>query len=188
MKSPAVTLLAAPLLAAVALLFSGAAVCQPLTDAQVEFIAAPPADLDLSWHDVRLKGIYDADTQTFDFLLGLDVVLRDQTVRLWGIDAWELRGPERPKGIEALAFAKGLLFKEEGERLTPRPILVRMREDRQGRDDRGKYGRWLVEVFVQRVVRPPFTDRGGEEQPARVEWVNLNKALVDAGHAEIVDY
>ncbi len=171
------------LLAAVVLAFSGAAAGQALTDAQVEFTPGPPLELDFHWYDVRLKGIYDADTQTFDFLLGMGVVLRDQTVRLWGIDAWELRGPEKPKGVEALAYARGVLFKDEGGALKPRPIVVRTYDDR-----RGKYGRWLVEVFVQTGFRPAFTDRGGNEQPARMEWVNLNKALVDNGHAEVVDY
>lgn len=162
---------------------SGIAAGQALTDAQIELTPEPPGSLDFFWYDVRLKGIYDADTQTFDFLLGMGVVLRDQTVRLWGIDAWELRGPEKPKGIEALTYARSILFKQDGERLVPRPIVIRTYDD-----DRGKYGRWLVEVFVQTGIRPAFTDRGGTEQPARIEWVNLNRALVENGHAEYVDY
>jgi endonuclease YncB( thermonuclease family) len=114
---------------------------QPLTDAKIEFTTSPPGDLDFYWYEVRIKGIYDADTQTFDFLLGMDIILKDQVVRLWGIDAWELRGPEKPKGVEALAFAKGLLFQSSGETLTPRPIIIRTYDD-----DKGKYGRWLAEV------------------------------------------
>jgi endonuclease YncB( thermonuclease family) len=171
------------ILAVVAAALPVAAAGQALTDAQIEFTPEPPGELDFFWYDVRLKGIYDADTQTFDFLLGMGVVLRDQTVRLWGIDAWELRGPEKPRGVEALAYARSVLFKDEGGTLKPRPIVLRTYEDK-----RGKYGRWLVEVFVQTGFRPAFTDRGGTDQPARIEWVNLNEALVENGHAEVVDY
>ncbi len=170
-------------LVVVAAALPAAAAAQALTDAQIEFTPEPPGELDFFWYDVRLKGIYDADTQTFDFLLGMGVVLRDQTVRLWGIDAWELRGPEKPKGVEALAFARSILFRQDGDKLVPRPIVIRTYDD-----DRGKYGRWLVEVFVQTGIRPAFTDRGGTERPAQVEWVNLNSALVEKGHAEVVDY
>ena len=41
--------------------------------------------------------VYDGDTITVDIDLGLNVWLKDQTLRLLGIDTPELRGEERLK-------------------------------------------------------------------------------------------
>lgn len=132
-------------------------------DAAVEFTVSPPADFDPHWYQVRLRGITDADTITCDIVLGLGVVIEQQKLRLWGIDAWEIRGEERPRGLAARDFVAALLIEND----SPRPILLRTRDDR-----RGKYGRWLAEIFVK-------VDEG---------WINLSVELVENGHAEVVEY
>jgi micrococcal nuclease len=134
--------------------------------------------LDFYLYKVRLSGLYDADTIHVDVDLGFGVWLEHQTLRLYGIDAWEMRGEERPKGQAAKAFAEQLLYypadMDPEERLTigalpgnSRPAVIRTYKD-----SKGKYGRWLAEYFIQ---------IGGA-------WVNLNKQLVANGHAEIVEY
>ena len=90
-----------------------------------------------------------------DLYLGLDIVLENQTIRFYGIDAWETRGEERPKGL----LAKEYVIKRLGEG----KIEVEIRPE-WGRAGRGKYGRWLGVVYVDKE--------------------NINLELVEMGHAE----
>jgi micrococcal nuclease len=109
---------------------------------------------------------YDADTCDIAFNLHADLgfgissttVFADK-VRLHGIDAWELRGEEKPKGVVARDW---LLSQVRGRTL--RVDVVQ----RAGRDARGKYGRWLAVLWLGTV--------------------NLNQKLVELGHAEYREY
>ena len=109
---------------------------------------------------------YDADTCDVAFNLHADLgfgissttVFADK-VRLWGIDAWELRGEEKVKGKIARDW---LLSQVRGRTL--RVDVVQ----RSGRDARGKYGRWLAVLYLGSV--------------------NLNDKLVELGHAEYREY
>ena len=141
-------------LIAALLLVSGAAA------AEVTFTDFPPQRPDLYWYEVEFVDLYDADTITVNIDLGFGVSLRSQTLRLYGIDAWEMRGEERERGKAAKEFALGLLSQSDAVMI--RSIM----------HQRGKYGRWLAELFVE----------------ADGQWVNLNKRLVETGHAEIVEY
>ncbi len=104
--------------------------------------------------------MYDADTLRLSIDLGFGVWLCNQAVRLYGIDAWEVRGPEREKGLAAKAFAEELILGQE--------IYIRSHQDRKG-----KYGRWLAEVFI---VSPSS------------KTVDLGAELVANGHAVIAEY
>jgi len=128
----------------------------------VNFVDANDPELEFSfyWYKAEFFSIYDADTIRFNIDLGFGVWLNEQPVRLYGIDAFELRGPERPDGIEAKEFAEDLLNSAGAIRLLTY------------RDRKGKYGRWLAQVFLW------IGDR----------WLNLNEALVLQEHAEIADY
>ena len=81
--------------------------------------------------------VYDGDTMTLDIDVGFGVWLHKQKVRLWGIDTPEMRGEERPEGIIARDFVRGIVP-------AGKPLLIQTR-----RDKTGKYGRWLAEVFVE---------------------------------------
>ena len=48
----------------------------------------------------------DGDTIVADLSLGLGVVLDDQYIRFYGIDAWETRGQEKAKGLLAKAYVE----------------------------------------------------------------------------------
>jgi micrococcal nuclease len=153
----------------------------------VEFAEAPPVDLDLYWYEAHLVSFYDADTLTLDIDLGFGVWLKSQKVRLYRIDAWEIRGSEKKMGKAAKDFVQRAFdhaARVNGEGAVVTPLYIRTHKDRKG-----KYGRWLAEVFVE---QPYFVDRGGGIHPYHeksnfVRWVNLNKALVEAGHAEIME-
>lgn len=82
-----------------------------------------------------LVSIYDADTMRFDVDLGFFTWLKNQSVRLYGVNAWEIKGPEREKGLVAKGAVQGL-FTTAG----PEVII------RTYKDAKEKYGRWLGRV------------------------------------------
>ncbi len=108
----------------------------------------------------RVTRVYDADTVTVDIDLGLNLWRRDQTIRLWKINAPELRGEERERGLVARDFVR--------ERVLDRDVLLRTILDKRGVDREGKYGRLLGEIL--------FEDESGAS-------INLNALLLERGHA-----
>mgnify|MGYP003684246281 FL=1 len=103
----------------------------------------------------KVHSVYDGDTCTVDIDLGLNVVIRKEKVRLYGIDTPELRGvdPEtKAKGIEARGWLRDQLDGAD-------EVLIRTHKDKSG-----KYGRLLGELFA--------------------DGVNLNETLVELGMAE----
>lgn len=109
-------------------------------------------------YPAKIERIIDGDTVVADLLLGLGVILDDQCIRLYGIDAWETRGKEKPKGLLAKEYIKSRL--KEGE------IEIEIRPE-WGRKGKGKYGRWLGVVYVD-----------GE---------SINAELLEKGHARKSD-
>ena len=83
-----------------------------------------------------VRSIYDADTIRFDIDLGFGSRLMNQSIRLYGIDAWELRGIEKPLGKLARDAVASLMTKGDGVILSTY------------RDKKGKYGRWLADVYL----------------------------------------
>ncbi len=92
--------------------------------------------------------------------LGLDVTLRHK-FRLRGIDAWEVRGKERPKGLVARDWLREQI---------PAGSTVYLKTHK---DKVGKFGRFVTDVYI----------RGDDGA-----WRDLNKELVELGHAEFVNY
>ncbi len=80
--------------------------------------------------------VYDGDTITVHIDLGLEQWSHNQKIRLLGIDTPELRGPERPEGLKVRDWLK--------EQILDKEITVKTYKSR----DKGKYGRWLMEVFI----------------------------------------
>ena len=87
-------------------------------------------------YQAYVRSIYDADTIRFDIDLGFGARLMNQSIRLFGIDAWEIRGTERPMGIRARDAVNSLLSKGDGVILNTY------------RDKKGKYGRWLADIYL----------------------------------------
>ena len=108
-----------------------------------------------------VRRVVDADTIDVDIDLGLFVHVHER-LRLFGIDAWEVRGPERERGLEAKAALEAF-FSADPE------IIVRTI-----RDKKGKYGRFLAEVYTL--------------NPAGAPEIHINEWLVERGHAEWRDY
>ena len=111
---------------------------------------------DLYSYRAFVTKVYDGDSITVDIDLGFNNWIKNQKIRLYGIDTPEIRGEERPEGLLAKDRLWDLIFDKE--------IILRSYKDKSG-----KYGRWLATVFVQKDN----------------EWINVNQLLLTEGFAEI---
>lgn len=107
-------------------------------------------------YKARVISIYDGDTMRVDIDLGFGVWMKNQSIRWLKIDAWELRGEEYEKGILARDRVRELILDKE--------VILKTYKD-----EKGKYGRWLAEVYLPDV---------------ELKWENsINKQLITEGHA-----
>jgi len=111
-------------------------------------------------YKARVTAVYDADTITVDVDLGFHAWLRKVKVRLYGIDAPEMRGVERPDGLVSRDWMRREILGKD--------IVMRTYKDGTGK---GKYGRWLAEIYR-----------------AESDAVSLNQELVSKGLADPASY
>jgi micrococcal nuclease len=100
--------------------------------------------------------VYDGDTITADVDLGMGVWLRKQKIRLFGLNAPEMRGESRNEGIKSRDFLRKLVLNKE-------VVLVTYK------DSKGKWGRWLGDIFIP-------NDEGVD--------ICINSVLINKGYAE----
>ena len=89
-------------------------------------------------YKAKVRGVYDADTITVDIDLGFGIIYTGQKLRLLGIDAPEVRGKESPEGLKSRDALR--------EKIQDKVIIIRTSKDKKG-----KYGRWLGEVWIANV-------------------------------------
>ncbi len=108
-------------------------------------------------YKAKVISVYNADTMRVDIDLGFGVWLKNQSIRWLKIDAWEVRGKEIEKGLLARDRVRELILDKE--------VILKTY-----RDDKGKDGRWLAEVYYNRGL---------------LLWeYSLNQQLINEGHAE----
>ena len=88
-------------------------------------------------YNAHVTKVYDGDTITVDIDLGLGVWLKGQKIRLFGINAPELRGDTHDEGIKSRDFLRKLVLDKDVTVVTYK-------------DKKGKWGRWLGDVFLSR--------------------------------------
>ena len=139
---------------------TAAVIAQPMTTGVQPAELREPFNEAPYWYEATVVSTYDADTTTLLVDLGFSVTLK-QKFRLYGIDAWEVRGAERVEGLVARDYLRSRM---------PPGTTVHIRTIK---DKRGKYGRYLCVIWVE--------DELGK-------MVNLNNDLVAKGHAEFALY
>jgi len=113
-------------------------------------------------YDVTVLKVVDGDTVDVDIDLGFGITLRDERVRIMGIDTPESRTSDKVEdlfGEAAKARVKELMH-EGGKLITT--------EDKNGEDMKGKFGRILGDFYVERY-------EGKKER--------LTDILIEEGHA-----
>jgi len=113
--------------------------------------------------------VYDGVTITVDVDCGFGVWLKGQKIRLASINtpsprSIPLRGDERDEGLEARDALRAMLPGGRG-------IVISTQKDQ-----RGKFGRWIAEVYY-----PTYSG----DEPL---WINANEMLVMRGLAKRVMY
>lgn len=111
-------------------------------------------------YTARIVSVYDGDTVRADIDLGLSAWIHNEKLRLSRINAPELRGAEKDAGLKARDFLV--------EHVADKDIVIATQKDRKG-----KYGRYLVEIWVQ--------------GPDGV-YFNMNDLMVTSGHAHYQEY
>lgn len=85
-----------------------------------------------------MRRIVDADTIDCDVDMGFRAWRMNERFRLAGIDAYEVRGPERELGKSATRFLESII--QPGDEL----VLLTAK-------DPDNFGRWIATVFYQTV-------------------------------------
>ncbi len=111
-------------------------------------------------YEAKVVAVYDGDTCTVDIDLGLGVWVRGEKLRLFGINAPEMRGDEKPQGTLARDFVRELIL--------GKTVFIQTQKDKKG-----KYGRYLADIWVEE----------GDDN-----WINVNKRIVEAGLAVYKEY
>jgi micrococcal nuclease len=104
---------------------------------------------------VTVNRVIDGDTLDVSFYLGLGIWLNTQRVRLLGINTPETRGVERPLGLKVKEYLTDAIERAE-------EVVCKTDEGAKG-----KYGRFLVVVFVKLDGK----------------WINVNDELTRQGAA-----
>jgi micrococcal nuclease len=107
-----------------------------------------------------VQSVYDGDTCTVDIDLGLHSWLHSEKIRLYRINAPEVRGSERQAGLLSRDFLRS--------QIDGKPVLVQTIKDKKG-----KYGRYLGEIWL--------ADPSGD-------LTNVNDMMVNEGFAGYKDY
>lgn len=102
-----------------------------------------------------VTAVYDGDTITVDIDLGMHTWIHGEKLRLARINAPEVRGPERPEGLKSRDWLR--------EKILGKQIVIRTIQDKKG-----KYGRYLAEIYL--------------------DDININDQLVTEGLAEYKEY
>ena len=106
-------------------------------------------------YEANVNEVYDGDTITVDIDLGLGTWVHSEKLRLHRINAPEVRGESRPQGIASRDWLR--------EQILGKEVIVQTIKDKKG-----KYGRYLAEVWL--------------------EGQNVNDLLVENGFAEFKEY
>ena len=125
-------------------------------------------------YQVEIQRVVDGDTYDIDIDLGLSVWVRNERVRLYGVDTPEIYGVKKGseeylRGKASSDFAKSLIRK--GTLAVVETI----------KDSKGKYGRYLAVLYI-RV--PEELLAGHDNIRAIADFYCLNDLLVAKGLAE----
>ena len=134
--------------------------------------------------------VIDGDTVDVDIDLGFDILLRDERVRIMGIDTPESRTRDKVEkkfGLASKARLKELIGGKSG------PIL-KTQINKKGEDMRGKFGRILGDFVTEdgRMVTDILVEEGhavayfgGSKEEIQDKHMANRKKLIREGHIKM---
>jgi len=123
-------------------------------------------------YEVKILKVVDGDTVDVDIDLGFGITLRDERVRIMGIDTPESRTSDKVEKVF------GLAAKERLKELLGKDAILITTENKHGEDMKGKFGRVLGDF---KVNDKRVTEILVEEGHA-VKYFGQNKADVEGAH------
>ena len=126
------------------------------------FRGYPSGMKDANWlyhYKALITAAYDGDTVTAEIDLGLKTLVKGEKLRLHRINTPEMRGPEKEAGKVSRDWLRSRILGKE--------VIVETVKDK-----RGKYGRYLAEIWLE--------ENGS--------FTNINDELVAQGLAEYKEY
>lgn len=111
-------------------------------------------------YNAKVTDVYDGDTITVNIDLGLKTWVMSEKIRLYRINAPELRGDERKEGLKSRNFLRRHILDKD--------IILQTIKDKKG-----KYGRYLGEIILV-----------GEDETQ----TNINDLMVTKGYAKYQKY
>jgi len=83
----------------------------------------------------HVSKVYDGDTITVTIELGFNAALKGEKLRLFGINAPEVRGDSKPEGIKSRDWLRNRILNKD--------IVIKTIKDKKG-----KYGRYLAVIYL----------------------------------------
>lgn len=142
-------------------------------------------------YDVHVVKVIDGDTVDVDIDLGFGVCLKDERVRIVGIDTPESRTRDKVEKVFGLA-AKDRLYQ-----LLEKDAKLITTEDKSGEDMKGKFGRVLgdfraadgrlvTEIMIQEGHCVPY--HGGSKDDVQAQHIANRERLLSEGVVSQEDY
>ena len=128
-------------------------------------------------YGAKVLKIVDGDTVDVDIDLGFGITLRDERVRIMGIDTPESRTSDKVEKVF------GLASKDRLKELLGKEAILITTEDKHGEDMKGKFGRILGDFIVEewegeeKLVTEVLIEEGHA-----VKYHGQNKADVEVAH------
>jgi micrococcal nuclease len=123
-------------------------------------------------YKAKLVKVVDGDTVDVDIDLGFGVWLKDERVRVMGIDTPESRTRDKVEKVF------GLAAKDRVEELVKKDMILKTFAAKDGEDMKGKFGRILGDFIIGDKM---LTEILIEEGHA-VKYFGQNKADIERGH------
>jgi micrococcal nuclease len=115
-------------------------------------------------YKAKVTDVYDGDTITVDIDLGFYTKLQDQKIRLYGINAPEMKGSDKIKGTEVRDWVRKEILGKE--------VVLKSIKDKNE-----KYGRLLGIIL--------YTNNDYlKENIETEEFYNLNHKLIEMGYGK----
>lgn len=142
-------------------------------------------------YDVHVIKVVDGDTVDVDIDLGFGVCLKDERVRIMGIDTPESRTSNDVEKLFGLAAKKRLyeLLEKDAKLITT--------EDKNGEDMKGKFGRILgdfraadgrlvTQILVEEGHCVPYF--GGSKEEVQAQHMKNRERLLSEGIVDKAEY
>ena len=124
---------------------------------------------------VKILKVVDGDTVDVDIDLGFGVWLKDERVRIMGIDTPESRTSDKVEKVFGLA-AKARL-----KELLGKTAILKTRVNKDGEDMKGKFGRILGDFCVAMPASKSF------DYSSLTVDTTVSQVLIEEGHAVLYE-